>query len=58
MGTSATLRAIRMRLRALRPKVDNGDNTRGPLVSLGFASGTNITLGIIPLLSEHHTKAN
>ena len=32
------------------PKMDNGNNTTRSLVSLGFASGTNFTLGIIPLL--------
>ena len=47
MGSSPMLPAIRM---CLRPKMDNGNNTTWPLVSLGFASGTNFTSGIIPLL--------
>ena len=47
MGHSATLRAIRM---CLRPTVDNRNNTTRPLVSLGCASGTNFTSGIIPIL--------
>ena len=42
------LRAIRM---CLRPNVDNGNNTTRPLVSLGCASGTNFTSGIIPISS-------
>ena len=42
------LRAIRM---CLWPKMDNGNKTTRLLVSLGFMSGTNFTLGIIPLLS-------
>ena len=42
------LRAIRM---CLQPIVANGDNTPWLLVSLGSASGTNFTLGIIPLLA-------
>ena len=37
--------AIRM---CLWPNMNNGNNTRGLLVSLGFASGTKFTLGIIP----------
>ena len=41
------LRVIRM---CLRPNMDNGDNTTRPLVSLGCASGTNFTSGIIPIL--------
>ena len=38
------LRAIRM---CLWPKMDNGNKTTRLLVSLGFASGTNFTSGII-----------
>ena len=49
MWTSATLRAIRM---CLRPTVINRDNTPRLLVSLGCASGTNFTLGIIPQLID------
>ena len=43
------LRAIRM---CLRPKVDNENNTTRLLESLGCASGSNITSGIIPQLYE------
>ena len=50
MGPSATLWTIRM---YLRPKVDNGNNTTRPLVSLGCASGTTFTSGIIYLLAKH-----
>ena len=39
------LRAIRM---CLWPNMDNRDNTPQLLVSLGCASGTNLTSGIIP----------
>ena len=42
------LRPIRM---CLWPNVDNRDNTLWLLVSLGCASGTNFTSGIIPLLA-------
>ena len=42
------LLAIRM---CLRPLVANGNNTPQLLVSLGCASGTNITLGIIPFIN-------
>ena len=45
------LRAIRM---CLRPNVDNGNNTTRPLVSLGCASGTNFTSGIIPSIWGGH----
>ena len=41
------LQVIRM---CLWPKMDNKNNTTRPLVSLSFASGTNFTSGIIPLL--------
>ena len=47
------LRAIRM---CLRPNVDNGNNTTRPLVSLGFALGTNFTSSIIPLI--YYTKVH
>ena len=36
----------------LHPKMDDGNITTRPLVSLDFASGTNLTLGIIPLLVD------
>ena len=42
------LRATRMRS---RPKMNNENNTTQPLVSLGCASGTNFTSGIIPISS-------
>ena len=47
LGHSAMHWAI---TKCLLPKMDNGNNTTQSLVSLGFASGTNFTLGIIPLL--------
>ena len=47
LGHSAMHWAI---IKCLLPKMDNGNNTTWSLVSLGFASGTNFTLGIIPLL--------
>ena len=47
LGPSAMLYAIRM---CLWPEMDNGNDTTRPLVSLGFASGTNFISGIIPLL--------
>ena len=43
------IQAIRMRL---WPKVTNRDYTPRLLVSLGCASGTNLTSGIIPLLAK------
>ena len=46
LGPSATLRAITM---CLRPNMDNGNNTPRSLVSLGCASGTNFSSGIIPI---------
>ena len=32
--------------------MNNANNTTRPLVSLSFAPGTNLTLGIIPLLVD------
>ena len=46
-------RAIRM---CLRPKMDNGNITTRPLVSLGFALGTNFTSGIIPLMNDYQSS--
>ena len=53
LGPLTKLRAIRM---CLRPNMDNRDNTPRLLVSLGRASGTNLTSGIISsliLLTDH-----
>ena len=44
------LQAIRM---CLWPTVANGNNTPRLLVSLGCASGTNFTSGIIPIILIH-----
>ena len=46
------LRVIKM---CLRPKVDNRNNTTRSLESLGCASGTNFTSGIIPYLFQFMT---
>ena len=40
-------RAIRI---CLQPKMDNGNNATRSLVFLGFASGTNFTSNMTPLL--------